>query len=251
MSFTQMCNHTDYISESRAFEAQQFQVQLASCAATSSSSSSPPSPPTATPTPTAFASTSAAASDFQVVWLHWYIYVNYLWLHIRIFSSGASDIAGESGILLPPPAPPGGNDTMGQHSRHPSGSSRGMGATLSDTGSISSSGSFQSAASQHSGHSRQSDQSMQSLHSQQSHHSMQSIHSQPSSQHSQSMRPNSSSTNINAFMLRKKFLANCWILSSYRPQLQQQWYTTAPGQTAADDLVTSTGATGALHVIQQ
>jgi hypothetical protein len=67
------------------------------------------------------------------------------------------------------------------------------------------------------------------------------------------MRPNSSSTNINEFILKgwKYFFANCWVLSAYRPQLQQQWYTTAPEQTAADDLVTSAGATGALHVIQQ
>ena len=46
-------------------------------------------------------------------------------------------------MLRPPPLP--ATESMPQHTRHPSGSSR-VGTALSDTGSISSSGSFQSAA---------------------------------------------------------------------------------------------------------
>ena len=73
-------------------------------------------------------------------------------------------------MLRPPPLPTA--ESMPQHSRHPSGSSR-VGTALSDTGSISSSGSFQSAASM------QSDQSMHSI---QSHNSMQSVHGGQQSQ---------------------------------------------------------------------
>jgi len=76
----------------------------------------------------------------------------------------------------PPYFTPGNESVSSQHSsRQASGSSR-VGTGFSDTGSISSVGSFQSAASQHSRH---SDQSMHSFHSQQSHHSMQSVQNQP------------------------------------------------------------------------
>lgn len=71
-------------------------------------------------------------------------------------------------ILRPPYLAPGTESASSQHSSR-------VGAGFSDTGSVSSAGSFQSAASQHS---RQSDQSMHSFHSQQSHHSMQSVHNQ-------------------------------------------------------------------------
>lgn len=71
-------------------------------------------------------------------------------------------------ILRPPYLAPGNESASSQQSSR-------VGTGFSDTGSVSSAGSFQSAASQHS---RQSDQSMHSFHSQQSHHSMQSVHSQ-------------------------------------------------------------------------
>ena len=71
-------------------------------------------------------------------------------------------------LLRQPYLAPGTESASSQHSSR-------VGAGFSDTGSVSSAGSFQSAASQHS---LQSDQSMHSFHSQQSHHSMQSVHNQ-------------------------------------------------------------------------
>jgi len=93
---------------------------------------------------------------------------------------------GESVMLRPPPLPT--TESMPQHSRHPSGSSR-VGTALSDTGSISSSGSFQSAASM------QSDQSMHSIHS---HNSMQSAHGQQTQQATPTFRSSNQSCSGNA-----------------------------------------------------
>jgi hypothetical protein len=88
-------------------------------------------------------------------------------------------------MLRPPPLPT--TESMPQHSRHPSGSSR-VGTALSDTGSISSSGSFQSAASM------QSDQSMHSIHS---HNSMQSVHGQQTQQATPTFRSSNQSCSGN------------------------------------------------------
>lgn len=94
--------------------------------------------------------------------------------------------SGESTILRPPPLPIA--ESMSQHVRHPSGSSR-VGTALSDAGSISSSGSFQSAASM------QSDQSMHSIHS---HSSMQSVHGQQAHQGTSSFRSANQSCSVHS-----------------------------------------------------
>ncbi|EFX79971.1 hypothetical protein DAPPUDRAFT_346996 [Daphnia pulex] len=94
--------------------------------------------------------------------------------------------SGESVMLRPPPLPT--TESMPQHSRHPSGSSR-VGTALSDTGSISSSGSFQSAASM------QSDQSMHSIHS---HNSMQSVHGQQTQQATPTFRSSNQSCSVHS-----------------------------------------------------
>ena len=94
-----------------------------------------------------------------------------------------------------------------------------MGVALSDTGSFSSSTSFQSAASQHSRH---SDASMHSIHSQQSHHSMQSVHSQHTQHSQQSMqRPPSQACSGNISTLTHLFKGlnyqkkkNCFFFNS-------------------------------------
>ncbi|KAI9559700.1 hypothetical protein GHT06_013705 [Daphnia sinensis] len=107
-------------------------------------------------------------------------------------NSSSSDLqppespSGESAILRPPPLPI--TESMSQHVRHPSGSSR-VGTALSDAGSISSSGSFQSAASM------QSDQSMHSIHS---HSSMQSVHGQQAHQGTSSFRSASQSCSVHS-----------------------------------------------------
>lgn len=110
-----------------------------------------------------------------------YLLVTFKWILSLVFAN-RSDLqppespSGESTILRPPPLPIA--ESMSQHVRHPSGSSR-VGTALSDAGSISSSGSFQSAASM------QSDQSMHSIHS---HSSMQSVHGQQAHQGTSSFR---------------------------------------------------------------